>query len=124
MRTLLVASLALAVSSTLAACGCSSWSGQDDTMLASERGDAILVCGNGGFAAMLANGDFIEGWATLGYADDGTPTYSYVVGETGAPIVFEGTFAQRPMDRVERDHADVLCVDLEARVWWSAPVAQ
>lgn len=123
MRTLL-ASLALATSLLATGCGCGGWDGEDDTMLRAANGDAILVCGNGGFSAMLANGDFIEGWATTSYDELGNASYSYIVGETGAAIEFTGEFTVREMDIVERDHANVLCVDLEARAWWLAPAAQ
>ena len=88
-------------------------------IIKADNGDAILVCGNGGFSAMLANGDFVEGFATTNVDDLGNVTYSYTVGETGAAIEFAGTFAVRDMDIVERDHANVLCVDLEARAWWN-----
>lgn len=117
MRTLL-ASLALA-SSLLAGCITCGWDGEDDTMLRSQNGDAVLVCGNGGFSAMLANGDFVEGWATTSYDEAGAATYSYIVGETGRPFELAGTFEERAMDQVERDHANVLCVDLESRAWWT-----
>lgn len=116
MRTLL-ASVALA-SSLLAGCITCGWDGEDNTMLTSEKHDAILVCGNGGFSAMLANGDFVEGWATTNYDEAGNKTYSYIVGDTGQPFELAGTFEERSMDQVERDHADVLCVDLTTRAWW------
>lgn len=119
MRTLL-ASLALA-SSMLAGClACGGWDGEDDTMLRAQNGDAILVCGNGGFSAMLANGDFVEGWASMSYDDAGNAQYSYLDGETLAPIEFAGAFEVRAMDQVERDHANVLCVDLTTRPWWTS----
>ncbi len=117
MRTLLV-SVALA-SSLLAGCFTCGWDGENDTMLRSQSGDAVLVCGNGGFSAVLANGDFVEGWATTSYDDAGNTTYSYTVGETGQPFELAGTFEERAMDQVERDHANVLCVDLETRAWWT-----
>ena len=122
MRTLL-ASVALA-SSLLAGCITCGWDGEDNTMLTSEKHDAILVCGNGGFSAMLANGDFVEGWATTSYDEAGTKTYSYIVGETGQPFAIEGAFAERSMDQVERDHADTLCVDLTTRSWWVTATAE
>ncbi len=121
MRTLLAA---LALTSSLVSAGCfacGGWDGADDTMLKAANGDAILVCGNGGFSAMLANGDFVEGRATTNVDDLGDVTYTYTVGETGAAIEFGGEFAEREMDIVERDHANVLCVDLESRAWWLAP---
>jgi len=115
---ILLASVALA-STMLAGClACGGWDGEDDTMLRSQNNDAILVCGNGGFSAMLANGDFVEGWASTNYDEAGNVTRSYVVGETASPIEFAGTFEVRAMDQVERDHANVLCVDLESRPWW------
>lgn len=121
MRTLL-ASVALASSLLATGCfACGGWDGEDDTMLKSTAGDAILVCGNGGFSAMLANGDFIEGWATTSYDEVGNAVYQYTIGETLAPIEFAGTFEVRAMDQVERDHANVLCVDLESRAWWTSP---
>lgn len=116
---ILLASLALA-SSMLAGClACGGWDGENDTMLRAQNGDAILVCGNGGFSAMLANGSFVEGWATTSYDDAGNVSYSYVDGETLVPVEFAGTFEARAMDIVERDHANVLCVDLESRAWWT-----
>jgi hypothetical protein len=120
MRTLL-ATVALASSLVSAGCfACGGWDGEDDTMLKAQNGDAILVCGNGGFSAMLANGDFVEGRATTNVDDVGNVTYSYTVGETGAAIELPGEFEVREMDVVERDHANVLCVDLESRAWWLA----
>lgn len=117
-----LASIAVASSLVSAGCfACGDWDGEDDTMLKAQNGDAILVCGNGGFSAMLANGGFVEGFATTNVDDLGNLTYSYTVGETGAAIAFEGDFEPREMDIVERDHANVLCVDLEARAWWLAP---
>lgn len=116
---ILLASLALA-STLLAGCfACGGWDGEDDTMLKSTAGDAILVCGNGGFSAMLANGAFVEGWASVNYDETGAVTYSYVVGETLAPFEVAGAVEERDMDQVERDHANVLCVDLESRPWWT-----
>jgi hypothetical protein len=116
----------VALASSLLASGCFAcgWDGADDTMLKAPSGDAILVCGNGGFSAMLVNGDFVEGFATTNVDDLGNVTYSYTVGETGAAIEFAGEFEVRDMDIVERDHANVLCVDLEARAWWTTPVAE
>ncbi len=118
MRTLLVAA-ALASSAFLAGCLSCGWDGEDDTMLRSQNGDAILVCGNGGFSAMLANGDFVEGWATPNVDDLGNVTYTYIDGETSLPFEVTGTFEERAMDQVERDHANVLCVDLTTRAWWT-----
>lgn len=124
MRTLL-ASIALASSLLASGCfGCGAWDGEDDTMLKAANGDAILVCGNGGFSAMLANGDFVEGWATTNYDELGNISYSYIVGETGQPFEVAGTFEERDMDQVERDHANVLCVDLTTRDWWVTAQAQ
>lgn len=117
MRTLLAA---LALSSTvLAGCFTCGWDGENDTMLKAANGDAILVCGNGGFSAMLATGDFVEGWAATSSDEVGNITYTYVVGETAQAFEVGGAFEERAMDQVERDHANVLCVDLETRAWWT-----
>src|SRR6476659_2000025 len=61
MRTLLAAVAVLVPASLtlLPGCplGCGAWEGKGDTMLRSDRGESVMLCSNGGYAAMLASGE-------------------------------------------------------------------
>ena len=134
MRIVLASLLALTASLASGCFACGGWDGAGNEMLSSSTGDAILVCANGTYSAMLANGEFTEGWAERTYAENGFEAWELTDGETRAHRYaiqtsavgmsspeLGGTWSYRTMDQVERDHADVLCDDVETRSWWSAP---
>lgn len=125
MKTLLTALLPAAM--TLTGCLCGGWEGQDDQVLRTANGDAMQLCGNGGYSVMMASGTILEGRVT----NDGT-VVAGTVGETGAraftmtvdtdgsrtsPQLGRGWTAVT-LDQVELDHAHVQCADLETRAWW------
>jgi hypothetical protein len=117
--------------------GCGGYSGSGDRML--RRGnDALLLCENRGYVAMLATGSTLEGrytetaqgttttgtgvdgatgvrTFTLTFADDGTATAD---GMGDGTWLEDTTFES---DQVALDHADVQCNDLTTRAWWNTP---
>jgi len=124
MKTLLAL---LPAAMTLTGCLCGGYEGQDDRVLRTANGDAMQLCGNGGFAVMMANGTLLEGHLS----DDGT-LIAGSNGETGARAFSMTTEADGSktspelgagwttvtLDQVELDHAHVQCADLETRAWW------
>lgn len=137
MRSLLVAVAALIPASLtlLPGCplGCGGWEGRGDTMLRSDRGDAVMLCANGGFSLTKANGEPVEGvfeWTDSVHAsspDTGARVFSMTSdpgSTTMASPELPGTWTQATLDKVELDHAHVLCTDLESRAWWSTATVQ
>ena len=107
--------------------GCGS-AGQNDQTF--RRGtESLILCDNGGFAAVLDTG-IVEGR----YAFDGTSTIG-TIGTSGATAftltIHEDGTAEAPelgmlaweratLDDTDRTHAHVQCTDLESRTWWTA----
>lgn len=130
MKTLLTALLPTAM--TLTGCLCGGWEGGDDQVLRTTNGDAMQLCGNGGYSVMMANGTLLEGHLS----NDGT-LVAGTVGETGARAFtmkteldgsrtsteLGGVWSTVTLDQVELDHAHVQCADLETRAWWPASAA-
>lgn len=130
MRTVLVALLAATTLSGCVAFACGGLEAQDDAVY-TKGADALIVCGNGGFAAMLTAGER-EGRFALTYGDDGLRMIEGFDG-TSSEIEFtlnemgDGTFAStelgagwehQTLDEIDLDHAHMLCADLETRPWW------
>jgi hypothetical protein len=130
MRTVLVAVLAATTLSGCFAFECGGLESQNDALF-TKGNDALIVCGNGGFAAMLSTGER-EGRFALTWNEDGT---RMIEGFDGASSEVEftlnetagGTFmsaelgdgwTDTTLDEIDRDHAHMLCVDLETRTWW------
>lgn len=129
MRALLA--LILLAATTLVLTGCPLACGYDGAGDRTYRRgtESMILCTNGGFAAVLESG-IVEGR----YAYDGSATVA-TVGESGA-LAFtltdhgDGT-ASTPelgalawesvtLDKTDLDHAHLVCDDLEARAWWTA----
>ena len=128
MRTLLT-SLAFATLAT--GCSCGAFAGGGDTVL-SRNADSLVLCENGGFVANLSTG-VVEGRYTE--ATDGSGGGTAVRGDTGqvAFVLTENTdgtasttligdqpWTHMSLNKVELDHADVQCTDLQNRPWWGA----
>jgi hypothetical protein len=130
MKTLLTALVPAVM--TLTGCLCGGWEGGDDQVLRTANGDAMQLCGNGGYAVMMANGTLLEGHIS----DDGT-LVAGSIGETGArgftmTTEVDGSrtspelgigWTPVVLDQVELDHAHVQCADLETRAWWPMSAA-
>lgn len=130
MRTVLVALLAATTLSGCVAFACGGLESQNDEVYG-KGADTLVVCGNGGFAAMLGTGER-EGRFALTYRDDGLRIFEGFDG-VSSEIEFtlnemgDGTFASaelgagweyQALDEIDLDHAHMLCADLETRTWW------
>jgi hypothetical protein len=129
MRTLLA--LAAVSATVMPACLECGFEGADDTTY--RRGnDALMVCGNGGFV-LLGETTYVEGRSASDI--DGIRG---ATGETGAlafqmfAIAADGTYSSpelgagwqvAELSDWDRDHAHVLCADLESRGWWQTAIA-
>jgi hypothetical protein len=132
---ILLAAMAVALLLFLPGCplGCGAYDGQGDRTF--RRGDdSMILCVNGGYAATLSTG-IMEGRYEVDYAT-GAPVFHATIGITGAPAFnltehTDGT-ASAPelgvlawesvvLDQTDLDHADLQCLDLETRAWWTAP---
>lgn len=127
MRTLLALALAL-VALALPACACGGWEGAGDTVMRRTGGDALILCSNGGYAAMLSSGALMEGrydWSADIVGTSETGAHAFRLTSDGTEPSFGSTelgdgWQIVTLDEVELDHAHVQCTDLEARAWWSA----
>ncbi len=129
MRTLLAALALIPTSLTLlpgCPLGCGDWDGGGDTTYRSDKGEAITLCSNGGFAAMLSTG-IVEG--RYEYTDEirgsnpetGARMFSFTTSPDGtatSPELGAG-WSLAVLDQIELDHAHIQCTDLETRAWWS-----
>jgi hypothetical protein len=117
--------------------GCGGYTGSGDRMF--RRGsDALLLCDNGAYVAMFANGTTAEGRFeddqgqvtagdgptgarsfTLALADDGTATDAATTDQLGGGTWTEDKKIEA--DQVALDHADVQCGDVTTRAWWNLP---
>jgi hypothetical protein len=128
MRTLLALAALASTSSLLPGCipfGCGAYEGRGDTMFRSDKGESVMLCENGGFAATLDKG-VVEGvfeWTDAVRAsspDTGARVFTMTTdanGATSSPELGAG-WTQATLDKVELDHAHVQCADLETRAWW------
>lgn len=104
---------------------CGSWEGRGDTMYRSDKGEAVMLCSNGGYALTQTSG-VTEG--VFEYTDairasnpeTGARTFTFTTNADGTAISDElpGTWTLATLDKVELDHAHVQCADLETRAWW------
>lgn len=110
--------------------GCGAWEGRGDTLYRSERGDSVMLCANGGYAATIG-GTSSEGvfeWSDQVRAENpetGARTFSLVTDASGATTSPElgAGWSVAVLDKVELDHAHVMCADLETRSWFGATSA-
>jgi hypothetical protein len=129
----LIVVAALASLSTLAACGCSGFSGGGDRVL-SRNSDSIILCENTGFIATTSAG-VIEGKYSAESTD--ADIINAVRGDTNAAafqLTFDGAdqatamttnlgdgaWTMNSMNQTELDHANIQCEDLVNRSWWTA----
>ncbi len=109
---------------------CGDWEGRGDTMYRSDKGDAVMLCTNGGYALTQASGvtegvfeytDTIRG----SNPETGARTFSFTTSPDGTATSTElpGTWTLATLDKVELDHAHVQCADLETRAWWGTQFA-
>jgi hypothetical protein len=112
----------------IAACG--GWEGRGDTMLRNDRGDAVMLCENGGYAASIgtttSEGTF--DWTDVVRAsspETGAQTFAFTssISADGSTYTYAsaelaGSWTAATLDKVELDHAHVQCADLQTRAWW------
>lgn len=130
MRAFLAAfALVPAAISLLPGCifGCGAWEGRGDTLYRSAGGDSVMLCANGGYAATIGSTS-TEGvfeWSDQVRASNpetGARAFSFVTdanGATTSPELGAG-WTIATLDKVELDHAHVMCADLETRAWFGA----
>ena len=104
---------------------CGDWQGAGDTMYRNDRGESLMLCQNGGYAATLNTG-MVEG--VFEYTDmirganpeTGARTFTMATSPDGTATSAElaGTWTVATLDQVELDHAHIQCLDLETRAWW------
>ncbi len=129
MRTFLaVAALIPAALTLLPGCpfGCGGFEGRGDTMYRSTTGDSVMLCANGGYSATIKNAESegVYEWSDEVRASNpetGARTFSLVTdasGATSSPELGAG-WTVATLDKVELDHAHVMCADIETRAWWT-----
>ena len=115
----------------LAGCGCSAYTGAGDRVYARGQ-DQLVLCENGGFLATIASpaetieGTYSEtptdGWTgTATEGASGDLAFDYLIQSDqslSAPQLGQTAWQPVTLDQTGLDHADVLCSDLETRVWW------
>lgn len=125
---LAIAALIPAALTLLPGCpfGCAAWEGQGDTMYRNASGDSVMLCSNGGYSATIkaVESEGVFEWSDLVRAtnpETGARTFSFATDATGAtssPELGAG-WTISTLDKVELDHAHVMCADLETRAWWT-----
>jgi len=129
MRTLLAVAALVPALTLLPGCpfGCAAWEGRGDTLYRSEAGDSVMLCANGGYSATIgnANTEGVFEWTDQVRATNpgtGARTFSFVTdattGATSSPELGAG-WTVATLDKVELDHAHVMCADIETRAWWT-----
>lgn len=129
-RPALLAAVLAAAATLLPGCLQCGFDGAGDQMY--QRGnDALMVCANGGYSAMLTTGS-LEGRFALTYLDTGMRELDAFDGPT-AEAAFslnegtDGTWSSTQLgdgwqlvtlDATDLDHAHTQCTDLETRAWW------
>jgi len=119
---------ALLLPSCILGCGAA---GENDQSF--RRGtESLILCDNGGFAAMLNGGVIVEGrysfdgTANIGITGGTTDTaFTLTVHQDGtadAPELGVVAWERISLDETDRTHAHVQCTDLESREWWTAAV--
>lgn len=128
MRTLLAAfALVPAALTMLQGClfGCGAWEGRGDTLYRNDAGDSVMLCANGGYSATVktTSTEGVFEWTDEVRAtnpETGARTFSFAPDATGATSSPElgGGWTIATLDKVELDHAHVMCSDIETRAWW------
>jgi hypothetical protein len=130
MRTVIAASLLLAL--TLAQTGClrCGFDGSGNRVYQRNNAEMLILCDNGGFVATLTDGmvegfylDNLDGTGMATNGEDGELAFDTQVtadGTLATPQLGDTPWTQMNLDATALDHSDVLCQDLQYRGWWTA----
>ena len=123
MRTLIVL-----LSSVLTACGGAVFYGGGDKVYQRNGTDMLILCANGGFVATVAGSGALEGRYTPGSpgiatrGDNNAVAFDLIPNSDGTattPQLGDAPWQPMSLNKAELDHANIECLDLENRTWWT-----
>lgn len=131
MRTVIAASLLLALTLTQAGCPrCGGFEGSGNRVYQRSDSELLILCDNGGFVATLADRmiegfylDNLDGTGIATNGEDGQLAFDARINSDATlatPQLGETPWTQMNLDATALDHSDVLCQDLQYRGWWTA----